>query len=239
MNTLFNRKFLTFSFLLIALIGLCVLLIFWFWVPGTLRKEFNAGHRLGGDIITDLPENTLPLFRRAIAELEERDDYLFSECDLRETADGEIVIFHDWDLSKIVPDSQENRNALAVDKIGSQKINELTLHEVKSLKLENGIEIPTLLELLECTAELDLQKPLILEIKLLQSEAGRTKSIALAKRFRDQHQIEIHFSAFPRNIRRSFSDPRSALDDFQSSGFRVYHVYRPKTREYDMCRTWW
>ena len=221
----------------LAMLASCIV---WFWMPGTFFKYTNLGHRLGGDVISDHPENTLELFRMTILDrkLESDPEYLYSECDLRETADQEIVIFHDWDLSRLVPDTPENRVAIGAEKIDKQTIQELTLLQIKKLRLSGGEQVPTLEELLSCASELDLEKPLLLEIKLLHSDVGRQKAIELAQKYRDQHQMEIDFLAFRRNIRRSFDDPRKSLDKFKAAGFRVYQVYRDKTPNNDICENW-
>ena len=168
-----------------ATITLAVYCVIWFWRPGTLRAEYNEGHRLGGDLILELPENTLPIFRAAIDQLESNPDYLYSECDLRETKDHEIVIFHDWDLVRLVPNTQPNRDVLGGQAIGPQAIKDLTLAEIKALRLNGGHEIPTLEDVLNCATELQIKKPLILEVKFLHSDIGRQRAIDLAARCRD------------------------------------------------------
>ena len=211
----------------------------WFWRPGTFFKEENEGHRLGGDIIKSFPENTLEVFRQSIKELESNADYHFSECDLRETSDNDIVVFHDWNLGRLVPDTDENRRALGVSRIDqSIQLADLSLAQIKRLRLENDCQIPTLVELLECAVELKLKKPLILEIKFFHSEKARRDVIKITRKYRDQHGMEVHFSSFIRNIKRSSPKPRAWLDQFQSAGFRVYQVYRQRTPDYDLCETW-
>ena len=224
--------------IVLAVLAVCVV---WFWRPGSFFKYPNWGHRLGGDVVSDHPENTLEIFRLTILDrkLESNEAYLYSECDLRETADHEIVIFHDWDLGRLVPDTHENRAAIGTsEKIEKQTIHELTLEQVKKLRLSGGEQIPTLEELLECACELNLQKPLLLEIKLLRTDAGRRQMLELAEKYRDQSDLQIDFLAFRRNISRSFDDPRKWLDKIKASGFRVYQVYRSKTPQNDICENW-
>lgn len=219
----------------LSLTALCVIL---FWRPGTFYKQPNAGHRLGGDVFEEFPENTLALFRKSIPELEHQPDYLYSECDLRETLDHHTVIFHDWDLSRLVPDTSENRAVLGGQKVGKQKIRELTLEQVKSLKLHGGHSIPSLEELLDCAKELRLQKPLILEIKHFHSSKGRKRMLVTVEKFRDQVDFPVNFLAFRRNLNRSHPKPKMWLRVFSDKNFRVYQVYRPKTSEYDLCNNW-
>lgn len=187
---------------------------------------------------SDIPGNTIAVFQRAIHELENDQEYRYSECDLRETKDGEIVVFHDWDIGQLVPNSKHNQKVLGVSHVGPIPINELKMEQIESLELVGGQKIPTLEEVLECAVQLELQKPLLLEIKVLHSDAGRSKAISLATKYRDQSNLEIHFLAFRRNISRSFPDEKAWLKRFAEEGFRVYQVYRPKTKEYDLCETW-
>lgn len=78
------------------------------------------------------PENTLKSFRKAI---ELQADYI--EFDIQESKDGEIVVFHDYEISKIT--SKEGY------------IKEMTLEELKQLDVGDGEKIPTLQETIEIT----------------------------------------------------------------------------------------
>jgi len=119
-----------------------------------------------------------------------------------------------------------------------QPVNKLTLEQLQSLQLQGGTRIPTLEEVLQTAVRIQPVKPILLEIKLLHSDEARFHMLDLAKRYRDQHGLEIQFLAFIRNVSRSFDDPRQWLDRFSDAGFRVYQTYRPKTQEYDLCDTW-
>lgn len=207
------------------------------WVrPGLMHGAPNDGHQLGGDLLLEIPGNTLEAFEVAITELESRPSYLYSECDIRETKDNQLVVFHDWDLGD-VPSNDRNLRLLGED-FGEQPICELTLEQLQGLELEGGCRIPTLEEVLQKAVELEPTKPLLLEVKYLHSDVGRKQLIELAKRYREQSDVEIHFLSFIRNINRSFSDPVQWLQECSSNGFRVYQAFRPKTKEYDLCETW-
>ena len=122
--------------------------------------------------------------------------------------------------------------------VGDQPINQLTLEQLQRLRLEGDSRIPTLEEILQTAVRLGPTKPILLEIKLLHSDVARHRMIELAKQYRDEHNLEINFLAFIRNIKRSFDDPTEWLDRISKSGFRVFQTYRPKTAEYDLCKTW-
>lgn len=234
-----SKKYSKYASYSILLSGVGLFCFIGFFRPGMLRKQTNLGHRLGGDVFTEQCENTLAVFRRSIAEIEDQTEFRYSECDLRETADHQIVVFHDWDLKKLVPDNASNRRALDGTTVGAQKICDLTLDQVKALRLHDGQEIPTLEEVLETALELKLKKPLLLEVKFFHSDKGRQAAIEIAKKFRDQADFEINFSAFRRNLKRSFPEATTWRHRFQDAGFRIYQVYRPISHHHDLCENGW
>lgn len=204
--------------------------------PGILRGTPNDGHQLGGDMLPAIAGNTLEAFETAITDHESSASYLYSECDVRETKDNQLVVFHDWDISG-VPDTKENRDALG-GPVGEQAVCDLTLEQLQSLQLKGGCQIPTLKQVLDKTIQLKPAKPLLLEIKYLHSDQARHELLRSAIEFRESSELEIHFLAFIRNIKRSFPEPEEWLEEFSSNGFRVYQVYRPKIKKYDLCETW-
>ena len=233
-----NRMKTTFkiSFFVLLSFLLCIAVIVGCWRPGLMRAQPNNGHQLGGDLLAGVPGNTIAAFEIGIRDHEASDDWKYSECDVRETLDNRLVVFHDWDLSN-VPNSKFNQTVLG-GAVGDQPVNELTLNQLQSLRLEGDSQIPTLEEILQAAVRLQPSKPILLEIKLLHSDKARYRLIKLAKQYRDESDLQIHFLAFIRNINRSFEDPAEWLDRISKSGFRVYQTYRPKTSEYDLCETW-
>jgi glycerophosphoryl diester phosphodiesterase len=88
----------------------------------------------------ECPENTLASFRRAL-EL----GAAMIECDLQLTADGHVVVFHDWTVERTTS--------------GTGRVAALTLDEMRALDAGSwrdprfaGERVPTLAELLELTA---------------------------------------------------------------------------------------
>ena len=77
-----------------------------------------------------LDENTLPAFARA---LEVGAHYI--ESDIQVTADGVPVLFHDTDLKRVA----------GID----APVQSLSVSEIQALRLENGGQIPTLVEALQ------------------------------------------------------------------------------------------
>jgi len=96
----------------------------------------------------------------------------------------------------------------------------------------------SLAEFFQCAAKLKPSKPILLEIKLFHDRKTCSRVIEMAKAFRDETGLEVHFLAFIRNIKRSHPEPKAWLDEFKAADFRVYQAYRPKTAQYDLCETW-
>ena len=224
------------SFFVVLAFLLAIAVVVGCWRPGLMRAQPNNGHQLGGDLLADVPGNTIAAFEIGIRDHEASEDWKYAECDVRETLDNRLVVFHDWDLSN-VPNSKFNQSILG-GSVGDQPVNELTLEQLQRLQLQGDLRIPSLEEVLQAAARLKPTKPILLEIKLLHSDGARYHLIELAKRYRDEHGLDIHFLAFIRNINRSFEEPIEWLNRISESGFRVYQTYRPKTAEYDLCETW-
>lgn len=146
--------------------------------------------RSGGDILIVAhrgnrvhdPENSLPAFRRAI---EDGADLI--ETDLRPTADGAFVCFHDPGL--------ERRTGVRGE------VERCDLGTLKRLRLlgqggrETGEEIPTLAELAavlpkDVALALELKSPRFREAGLCRALIGELKKLGL-----DQRTIVLSFSA--------------------------------------------
>ncbi len=84
-------------------------------------------------------ENTLSSFRTAITIGCDR-----AELDVRKTKDGQLVVFHDDEVSNLTN--------------GVGFVSELTMAELKELDCEQGGKIPTLQEVVDlCKDKIDLQ----------------------------------------------------------------------------------
>lgn len=104
------------------------------------QKFFNIGHR---GAMGHVMENTLPSIQKA---LDLKVDMI--EIDVFLIKSGELVVFHDELLDSL--------------SYSSGKIEDLTLEEVKAVKLKGGYQIPTLIEVIEL---IDRKVPLNIELK--------------------------------------------------------------------------
>lgn len=229
------KKVILRTVITVALILVVIALIVGLYRPGFLRGQPNDGHQLGGDLMTNVSGNTIECFEQAVKLYEHQDSWLYAECDIRETKDNHLIVFHDWDISSL-KNSETNQLAIQ-EKVEGQAIRDLTLQQISRLELNCGNSIPTLLQVLEKARDLKLKKPLLLEFKHLHSDKGREKLLELAMQYRDEHGIEIHFLSFVRNINICFPESKKWMSRFSKNGFRVYQVYRPKTPNYDFANT--
>jgi len=179
----------------------------------------NYGHRLGGgsgEFHNDLPENSLVALKASITgegskkkldfPLQFHQKFRYFEFDIRETADGHLVLFHDEDFSRLLKYNEINK--LAFNKIlksselkeifGKEKpkfkhlkIRYLTLAQLKTLYLEDSKKytVPTLEEVLSQMKKMRIQKPITVEIKHLKSDLARRRLINIVAEFRDSYAI--------------------------------------------------
>ena len=134
---------------MVAILSLLIILFILFLIMPSFRRHpdrkaleglYIAHRGLHND---EIPENSIPAFLMAAAK-----GYAI-ENDIHITADGEIVVFHDGTAKRVC----------GVDR----RIEEMTLSEIKELRLKNTNEkIPTLKE---CLDAIEGRVPLLIEFK--------------------------------------------------------------------------
>ncbi len=162
----------------------------------------NLGHRAGGgkkEFYSHLPENSLAALEQSLLELQFEEDFLYLEFDIQETRDGEIVVFHDKTLRRMV---NRKQNKEALDKIAKENgfsyikkkmnlihIYDLTYAQLQTLHLTDHPDqkIPTLKEFLELSKEIGLRKPMSVEIKYLYTTRVKEKVIKVLEEFREDY----------------------------------------------------
>lgn len=90
-------------------------------------KTHIIGHRGAAGLAL---ENTMPAFEKAVAA-----GVKIIEFDIHTTRDGIFVVHHDSNLARMSPSSEEIAN--------------LTLRELRAIRLDNGAHVPTLTEVLD------------------------------------------------------------------------------------------
>lgn len=167
-------------------------------------KAENCGHRAGADCGTGLPENSIELLQVVLQckdkqglVYQDRPDFRYVEIDIRETKDGELVLFHDDLLNPTFPENVRNGHFL--DKLTDSdeylegprlvSICDLELAQLKQLTLSSvsRVKLPTLADFLHAAKQFHLRRPLIVEMKHLHSEQAKEKMIKLLADFRDDY----------------------------------------------------
>jgi hypothetical protein len=146
----------------------------------------------------------------------------------QETADGELVVFHDeQSIGRVCIDT--------TSAAGHHRIRDMTVHEVKTLTLRRppagkvstnvttsglsgkaeAARVPTLAEFLEKVLALGLTKPVVVEIKSIRTDAAREAFLRLLHSFAAQRKVidfgqgfdfpsAVNVLAFPGNFIESF-----------------------------------
>ncbi|WP_380178243.1 glycerophosphodiester phosphodiesterase family protein [Kalamiella sp. sgz302252] len=127
---------------------------------GETDKVMTVRHR--GDLDADIAENSLSAFRKSYQKCR-----VAIETDVLTTKDGEMVIFHDTHIGKMMePDYNPDRNTGP-----NKRLDEMTLGELKNKKLLNPQRQPTddtiitVQELIEDYIYQDGQSQFYLEVK--------------------------------------------------------------------------
>jgi len=184
----------------------------------------NLGHRLGGDIYK--PENTLYSYKKAITNLYKKEEFKNIEFDIRESKDGEIIVFHDSKIERIVPSSKHNLNVLKrvlkKKKFNDIRIKDLTAKEISKLLLKYNSTIPTLKDILDASEKWKIRKPIYIEIKSLHTDNTRYKLIDIASFY--NKKLDISLVAFRKSFLTSFPFTERWIQLLQRKDLKVYQI---------------
>lgn len=215
----------------------------------------NLGHRAGGgkkEYYSHLPENSLVALESSLNELQFDESFLYLEFDIQETKDGEIVVFHDKTIRRMIDKkqnkaalediAQENDFSFIKRKFNYIKIKELTFEQLQRLHLTDHPDqkVPTLREFLDLSRDQGLRKPMSVEIKYIYSESAKNKVISMLEEFRrdymDQADIifeeeydmpfRVGFLGFKSKFKKTFKDEDHYwCNKIKSAG--LYGVFKP------------
>ncbi len=187
-----------------------------------IANATNLGHRLGGDIYK--PENTLYVYKKALKTLQNKKDFKYVEFDIRESKDGELIVFHDSKIDRIVPKTKHNLNLLKNKNFKNISIENLTAKTISKLILEHNAHIPTLEEVLQASVDWNLKKPIHVEIKALNTDKARMKLIKTVDKY--TKKLDISFIAFSKHFYKSFPYPPRWIHLFQKYNLNFYQIGR-------------
>ena len=241
----------------------------------------NLGHRMGGgkkEYHKNLPENSLGALKASLEGINNekgiqwRDDFEYVEFDVHESYDGEIVVIHDDTLKRTVLEknpankeailkltqSADLKKRLGVKTIqfSKLKVKDLTLVELKTLRLENSTaeQIPTLQEVLLTAIQYRLFKPLVVELKEIRTDRARERMLSQVTQFREQYlkfanvvivpkydfPFEVGFMGFSGAFKKSLKGDTKAksykewCQVFVDLGY--FGVFRPITHGTNHCK---
>jgi len=215
----------------------------------------NLGHRAGGgkkEYYSHLPENSLIALENSLHELQFEEDFLYLEFDIQETKDGEVVVFHDKTIRRMI-NKKQNKEALDIiaeendipylkRKLNLIRIHDLTYEQLQTLHLTDHPDqkIPTLEEFLELSKDLGLQKPMSVEIKYIYSKNVKERIIRMLKEFREDYMdqadiiferkydmpFRVGFLGFRSKFKKTFKDKDNYwCNKIKKAG--LYGVFKP------------
>eukprot|EP00882_Tetradesmus_deserticola_P012427 GHRQ01013170.1.p1 GENE.GHRQ01013170.1~~GHRQ01013170.1.p1 ORF type:complete len:344 (+),score=111.83 GHRQ01013170.1:127-1158(+) len=191
--------------LLLGLLFGCLQL--WCWCNAAQRVEYIRGHRAGAHGYDgQYCENTI----EALQALIEEDngphgpvkDLHYIELDVQETADGELVVLHDFDLLRAFPNTGLNvagyeQLALPGLKPAPEliQVQDVTSSQLCALHVagREGLHAPTLREFIAAFRAASCRRPLVVEVKKVFSDGGRTMLLQLLrehKPYADRLELE-------------------------------------------------
>ncbi|MCF6243625.1 MAG: hypothetical protein L3J43_01145 [Sulfurovum sp.] len=191
-----------------------------FFISASLYSQ-NVGHRLGGDIYT--PENTLYAYEKLWFNFKNDANLTHIECDIQESLDGKLIIFHDAKIARIVPKINMNlkilKKTLGNKKFDNINIRDLKWSAIKKLQLSHNAKIPTLKQMLDASVKWKVTTPIHLEIKSLQSDEARMKLIKLIVSY--QKKLDIFVVIFSSNFYKSFPFTKKWIRLFRKNNIVV------------------
>jgi len=213
----------------------------------------NLGHRVGagkGEYHKHLPENSLEALKAALLgsfgggrgtlPIQFFSAFRYLEFDIQETADGELVLFHDKKLSRMLPNQGSNSQVYlkVLERLRKQgrrgvntkdlKIKDLTIRELSALNLQGNLywKIARLEDFLSASLVWGLKRPIAVDIKYLQTDRAKRNLIEVLGQYREDlnNRNELQFSnkydldpsgvsflAFPSRFSEAFGERRTQL----------------------------
>jgi len=203
-------------------------LVFFSLSINILQAE-NLGHRLGGDIFK--PGDTIYSYEKLINKFNKSSRIKLIEFDIQETKDKHLVVFHDINkIYRVVPKSEHNLRVLKKI-LSSKKFKDITIHDIslsqiKNLRLEHNATIPTLSEVLQKSVDLNINYLIHIEIKRIYTDTAREELIKILKQYKKYLKMEL--IAFRKNFKVSFPFPDKWLSKFSKLEINFYQIGKHK-----------
>lgn len=183
----------------------------------------NAGHRLGGDVVPNAVENTLEVLAVYLDNNgPKHESHKYLETDINSTKDHELVIYHDKCFE---------RKEFKGTEFYKKCIRDLSLEDIKKIKLPNGYAIPTLSELLKVLVDKRYQGRILFEVKRIQTDEARESLVSKINKYKEYNSSAAYL-AFSSAFKKSFPNkkywcPKTGV---------VHKAGKAKTVKNDYCR---
>jgi len=171
----------------------------------------NAGHRLGGDVVKGIRQNTIEVLKAALDEkIYNHKSFKYWEFDVRETKDKTLIVHHDRSLIK--------KKKVYIDK--------LTYNEIVKIKPD----VP-LYDAVLSMLNKRFKGKVAVEIKSLISDSGRSKLIQQVDNYNTISNLKIKYLAFPKKFKKSF--PKKSRKDWCK---KLKNVMRARMHRINLCK---
>ncbi len=189
--------------------------------------HYNIGHRLGGDVVKQYPENTVQGLSLFLSRYKNSSNFRYIEFDIQESADSSLFVFHDKYINRMVPVDKFGNDGVLKSKLrsGVQKIplSELNSDVIQKLNLTNdSVKIPELDDIFPVLKDAEYRGKVYVEVKYITTDEGREKFIRSILKYRDD--IEIYVLAFKTNFKKSFPDTKKWCSEFNEKRIPVVRV---------------
>ena len=196
----------------------------------------NEGHRLGAELFKGkYTENTLESFKATLSDdVSKSRKFHYYELDIRETSDGELIIYHDRYFSRLLlANTDANRRILAQSGFFFWKryrVRSHSLNTVQDLELKNGERIPTLAEFLGVAEQNKIKERIFIELKEPLTREGMENLYYLLSLYR--FEISLSVLMYPHVFGVLKKEHSDIIQLLYSKHIYFYEVKKPKNKNY-------
>lgn len=186
----------------------------------------NLGHRLGKKAFTNLPENSIEIYKKLIRATELHKDIEYIEFDVQELKTGELIVFHDSNFKHGFRPKFK------------KKVYKSSYSDIKDLCLKKSpkgscYKIPMVKEILEESKKLEKKIKVLIEIKKI-TDAGKDKLIFLMNSYKEDVDMDIIIG----NGRFNKMFSKKWCSDFNNAGYSIMQTHVKKDpRKNNLCNS--
>ncbi|NHZ84338.1 MAG: hypothetical protein GWP19_00465 [Planctomycetia bacterium] len=179
---------------------------------------FNIGHRLGGNMINEYPENTIECLQLFLGRYSDDPHFSYLELDVQETKDSNLVIFHDNTIERIIPLDKFGNDTLLAKYINTKKESynmiDFSKNELMNFKLdERNTHISNLEQILSFLDSINFNKEILVEIKLLKTDKSKQHLIDIIDKYNNNLKIKLMADVY--HYQYSFTNPEVWCSEFK------------------------